>query len=127
MIQFWFTDGYGRSEACGAVLLEKVAKSVHALGSAVNQDGRSASFMAPHGGAQESVIQCALAAATSHGLQSKARVHGIEAHGTGTSLGDPIEAGSLGRVFGAEAQMSLGCSKSSIGHPESSAGILQVI
>ena len=109
------------------MLLEKVAKSVHALGSAVNQDGRSASFMAPHGGAQESVIQCALAAATSHGLHSNAHVHGSEAHGTGTALGDPIEVGSLGRVFGAETRMSLGCAKSNIGHPELAAGILQVI
>ena len=65
-------------------------------GSAVNQDGRSGGLTAPNGPAQEAVIRAALAAA---GV-APAAVGYIEAHGTGTPLGDPIEVGALGAVFG---------------------------
>eukprot|EP00964_Phaeocystis_antarctica_P150549 scaffold117973_cov65-Phaeocystis_antarctica.AAC.1 len=60
-------------------------------GSAVRQDGRSASLTAPNGTAQRALLQAALAEA---GVAA-ASVARLEAHGTGTALGDPIEAGSL--------------------------------
>ena len=81
-------DGYGRGEGCFAVILQTAAYAesdgTYLIGAAVNQDGRSASFMAPNGLAQQKVIQCAM---------HPTSVAGIETHGTGTALGDPIEVG----------------------------------
>ena len=65
-------------------------------GSAVNQDGRSQGLTAPNGPSQQRVVQRALAVS---GLVP-ADIDAMEAHGTGTSLGDPIEAGALAEVFG---------------------------
>jgi acyl transferase domain-containing protein len=65
------------------------------LGSAIRQDGRSASLTAPNGQAQQGVLAAALLDA---GLSvNQAAV--LEAHGTGTALGDPIEAGALAAVL----------------------------
>ncbi|MET9972903.1 type I polyketide synthase, partial [Streptomyces sp. NPDC006356] len=90
-------DGVVWAEGCGVVLLKRLADArrdgdrVLAVvkGSAINQDGRSQGLSAPNGPAQERVLRAALDAA---GLQPHDLDH-IEAHGTGTSLGDPIEAG----------------------------------
>jgi hypothetical protein len=111
-------NGYGRSEGVGALLLEPMLSSgVQVHGSAVNQDGRSASFMAPTGPAQEQVVRSALEAAQQSGL------HFMEAHGTGTALGDPIEVGALSRVVGgAHSMLTLGARKSQMAHSESAAG-----
>ena len=111
-------NGYGRSEAVGAVLLEPILSSeVQVHGSAVNQDGRSASFMAPTGPAQEQVVQSAMQVA------QQTELHFVEAHGTGTGLGDPIEVGALSRVFGAAKEaLTLGARKSQMAHSESAAG-----
>ena len=88
-------DGYVRGEACSAMALQLASEaavgSVMVRGSAVRQDGRSASLTAPNGMAQRALLQAALAEA---GVAA-ASVARLEAHGTGTALGDPIEAGSL--------------------------------
>ena len=68
-------------------------------GTASNQDGKSSGLTAPNGPSQVALIEDALANA---GLQP-ADIDFIEAHGTGTSLGDPIEARALADVFGAGA------------------------
>ena len=97
-------DGYGRGEGCGVVVLKRLSDAISdgdrilALirATAVNQDGPSSGLTAPNGPAQEAVIHEALALA---GL-SPHEVGYIEAHGTGTQLGDPLEMRALGNVFG---------------------------
>ena len=91
------------------------------LGVAVRQDGRSASLTAPNGQAQQGVLRGALADAQ---LKGDAVV-ALEAHGTGTALGDPIEAGSLvGAVlFAREDALGVGGVKANIGHAEPAAGM----
>jgi acyl transferase domain-containing protein/acyl-CoA synthetase (AMP-forming)/AMP-acid ligase II len=124
-------NGYVRSEGCGVVLLKPLAKAlsdgdpIYAVvrGSAVNQDGRSNGLTAPNRQSQEAVLRAAYENA---GVRP-ADVDLIEAHGTGTSLGDPIEALALGHVLGRDRPTDrpawLGSVKTNIGHLESAAGV----
>lgn len=125
-------DGYVRGEGCGVVVLaplwlaREMSLRVHALvlGSAVNSDGRSNGLTAPSGVAQEAVIRQALAAAD----VAASEVAYVETHGTGTKLGDPIEAAALARVYGAAgAAVSLGALKGNIGHLETAAGVMSLV
>ena len=117
-------DGYARGEACGGVALRGGMNDVAAvglLGSAVRQDGRSASLTAPNGQAQQGLLVAALQDAST----SVDTLALNEAHGTGTALGDPIEAGSLvGTVLSArEEALAVGGVKANIGHAEPAAGM----
>ena len=128
-------DGYVRGEGGAIVVLRRLrdAKSdgdrILALirGSAVNQDGRSNGLTAPNGPAQEAVVRAALRAAH----LTPQDVGYIEAHGTGTSLGDPIEVNALAAVFGAARDpsrpLSIGSVKTNIGHLEAAAGIVGLV
>ncbi|MEP7308970.1 MAG: MupA/Atu3671 family FMN-dependent luciferase-like monooxygenase [Acidobacteriota bacterium] len=125
-------DGYVRSEGCGVIAIKRLADAVaagdriHAVirGSAVNQDGRSNGFTAPNGPAQERVIRRALAAASCQ----PSDVGYVETHGTGTSLGDPIEVGALAAVFaGSPHRLAIGSVKTNIGHLEAAAGIAGLV
>ncbi|MEU3168900.1 acyltransferase domain-containing protein [Streptosporangium sp. NPDC006930] len=126
-------DGYGRGEGCGVVVLKLLADAerdgdrVLAVlrGSAVNQDGRTNGIMAPCGQAQEHVMTSALRAA---GIEP-GTVDYIEAHGTGTPLGDPMEAAAIGAVYGVGQTdpCLVGSVKSNIGHLEGAAGVAGVI
>ncbi|MCC6134405.1 MAG: SDR family NAD(P)-dependent oxidoreductase [Candidatus Contendobacter sp.] len=127
-------DGYVRGEGCGVVVLKRLSDALAAgdrieaviRGSAVNQDGHSNGLTAPNGPAQVAVIRAALANA---GVEP-AQVSCIEAHGTGTTLGDPIEARALTTVFGGERAGTLpavGSVKTQIGHLEAAAGIAGLI
>ena len=128
-------NGYVRAEGCGVIHLKRLSDArrdgdrVLAVvrGSAVNQDGASAGLTAPSGPAQEAVIRRALQA----GGVAPADVGYIEAHGTGTSLGDPIELHALGAVFGPhhskDRPLVVGSVKTNIGHAEAAAGIAGLI
>ena len=128
-------SGYGRGEGCGLVVLKRLADAeadgdrILAIlrGSAVNHDGTSNGLTAPNPGAQEAVIRAALASA---GVTAT-EIDLIEAHGTGTPLGDPIEVGALAAVFGADARrgsrLPIGSVKASVGHLEAAAGIAGLI
>lgn len=66
------------------------------LGSAVNTNGRSAGLTAPHGPTQQALL--AMALSSSEGV-SPGRVSGLQMHGTGTPLGDPIEVGAAAAIL----------------------------
>ncbi|MDA0266670.1 MAG: type I polyketide synthase, partial [Cyanobacteria bacterium] len=128
-------NGFVRSEGAGAVVLKPLSQAiaqgdpVYAVirGSAVNQDGRTNGLTAPNREAQEQVIQAAFRQA---GLTPE-QVDYIEAHGTGTLLGDPIEAKALGNALQSRPSdtppVRMGSVKSNIGHTEAAAGIASLI
>ncbi len=128
-------NGYVRGEGCGLIVLKRLSDALAAgdriaaliRGSGVNHDGRSNGLSAPNGLAQEAVIRAALADAR----LTPSDVNYIEAHGTGTRLGDPIEIEALRTVYcpGRSPQQPLvvGSVKTNIGHLESAAGIAGLI
>jgi amino acid adenylation domain-containing protein len=128
-------DGYGRGEGCGMIVLKRLSDAladgdaIQAIirGSAVNNDGQSSGLTVPNGPAQQKVIRAAL----SEARVDPSMVTCIEAHGTGTALGDPIEIGALCAVLGPgrskENPLMVGTVKTNIGHLEAAAGVAGVI
>ena len=122
-------DGYGRGDGFAAAYLrperaedvrdDAASDSVRVLGSSVNQDGRSSTFTAPFGPSQHALVRDALLEARA----DPATVRFLSAHGTGTSLGDPIEFAAAGRALDACDVVLLGASKSFLGHTEGAAGL----
>ncbi|MEB3282831.1 MAG: SDR family NAD(P)-dependent oxidoreductase [Lyngbya sp.] len=128
-------DGFVRSEGCGIIILKRLSDAINngdkilavIRGSAINQDGRSSGLTVPNGPSQQAVIHQAL----ENSKVNPAQINYIEAHGTGTSLGDPIEIGALGAVFcdthTSEKPLIVGSVKTNIGHLEAAAGIAGLI
>jgi len=147
-------DGYVRGEGCGVIVLKRLSEAQRdgnlilgvIKGSAINQDGRSNGLTAPNGIAQQEVIRQALMNAN----VKPSEINYIEAHGTGTSLGDPIEVNSLIQVLSENKDHRqdacatdhnisntgilpvtntcyIGSVKTNIGHLEAAAGIAGLI
>jgi acyl transferase domain-containing protein len=127
-------DGLVRGEGCGMVALKRLSDAradgdpILALirGSAANQDGRSAGLTAPNMLAQQRVIQQAL----ENAKVKPEQVSYIESHGTGTTLGDPIEIDALKAAFGQFSngrRCLIGALKTNIGHLEAAAGVAGLI
>ena len=128
-------DGYVRGEGCGVLILKRLREAEAdgdriwgvIRGSAVNQNGASAGLTVPNGSAQERVMEAALERAGFAG----ADVDYLEAHATGSQLGDAIEVHAVGAVYGkdreADRPLLIGTAKSNIGHLEAAAGVAGLI
>lgn len=128
-------NGYVRGEGCGVVVLKRLGEAeadgdrIWAVirGSAVNHGGASTGLTVPNTPALEEVIETAL----SEGGISPLDVDYLEAHGTGTTVGDPIEIDAVANVYGrgreADRPLLIGSVKTNIGHLESAAGVAGVI
>ncbi|MFE7497181.1 beta-ketoacyl synthase N-terminal-like domain-containing protein, partial [Bacillus velezensis] len=128
-------DGYVRGEGAGMIVLKKLSEAEHdrdhiyglIRGTAENHGGRSASLTAPNPQAQTDVLKSAYQKAGIH----PSTITYIEAHGTGTALGDPIEINALKKAFQTDGApggyCGIGSVKTNIGHLELAAGIAGVI
>ena len=128
-------DGFVRGEGCGVVALKRLSDALSAgdrvlaliRGTAINQDGASSGLTVPNGLAQQAVVRAALKAARLEPHD----VDYLEAHGTGTAVGDPIELEALAAVLGKDRPpdrpIRVGSVKTNIGHLESASGIAGLI
>ncbi len=127
-------DGYVRSEGCGVIILKRQTDAErdrdHIIaticGGYLNSDGHSNGLTAPNPEAQSELIKKALISAK----LTPDEIGYIEAHGTGTRLGDPIEFRALQHVFASKARthpLYVGAVKSNLGHLEAAAGIAGLI
>lgn len=128
-------DGYVRSEGGAVVLLKRLEDALAAgnrvyaviAASAVNCDGKTSSMTVPSWEAQASLLRDAYARA---GIDPS-EIDYLEAHGTGTPVGDPIEARALGEALGAcrpcGSPLRIGSVKSNIGHLETASGMAGLV
>lgn len=127
-------DGYVRSEGGAVLLLKTLAQAqadgdeIHAVirASGVNADGaRKTGITIPSRDGQVELMRAVLARS---GLAA-GDIDFIEAHGTGTSVGDPIEAGAIGEVYGADrsSPLPIGSVKANLGHLEAASGMAGLV
>ncbi|KAI0515270.1 polyketide synthase [Xylaria bambusicola] len=129
------TNGTGFSEGAALVVLKRLSDAqrdgdnIHAVlrGTAVMHGGHSSGLTAPSGPGQSKLIRTALARVA----MKPGDIDYIEAHGTGTKLGDPIEGTALAEVFGpgrfSSDPLRLGSAKSNIGHTQAAAGLVGLL
>ena len=128
-------NGYVRSEGCAVVVLKLFSKAIKERntvlavirGSAINQDGASNGLTAPNGRSQEKLLHKALQVS---GLKAE-DISYIEAHGTGTYLGDPVELKAIQSIYNTKGAkdnpLVIGSVKTNIGHTEAAAGLAGLI
>ena len=128
-------NGYVRGEGCGVVILKRLDEAeadgdrIWAVirGAAVNHGGASTGLTVPNTPALEEVIETAL----SDAKIPPSDVDYLEAHGTGTTVGDPIEINAVANVYGkgrsSDRPLLIGSVKTNVGHLESAAGVAGVI
>jgi acyl transferase domain-containing protein/acyl carrier protein len=130
-------DGYVRGEGAAIVVLKPLSAAVadsdriYAVirGTAVTQDGHTNGITVPNGASQQRAMRDALSCA---GVTASSVAY-VEAHGTSTPVGDPIEANAIGAVYGRGADRPLGDDcvltsvKANIGHLEAAAGVTSLI
>jgi acyl transferase domain-containing protein/NADPH:quinone reductase-like Zn-dependent oxidoreductase len=127
-------DGYARGEGAGLVIIKPLEEAVRAgdriyavvRGTGVNQDGRTPGIASPNMESQEALIRSVL---TDVGVSTDDLVL-IEAHGTGTAIGDPTEVSALSRALGQRRNRGkrfIGSVKGNLGHQEAGAGVAGLI
>ncbi|WP_277182759.1 type I polyketide synthase [Caballeronia sp. BR00000012568055] len=128
-------DGYGRGEGGGVIVLKTLERALAdgdeilatVAGAGVNSDGRTPGISMPSAEAQSALIRDVCERFNI----DRSNVRYVECHGTGTAVGDPIEAESIGSVYGAgragDARVVIGSIKSNIGHLEAGAGVAGLI
>ena len=128
-------QGYVRGEGAGVILLKPLSEaqkdgdSIEAViyGTGINQDGKTDGITVPNKKSQARLMETVLQRS---GITADDLVY-FEAHGTGTPVGDPIEAGAIGEVLGQKrgsgSPLPVGAIKSNIGHLEGAAGVAGVI
>jgi len=129
-------DGYGRAEGINCIYLKRLSDAlrdgdpIRAIirSSAANSDGKTVGIASPSAEAQEAAIRQAYAAA---GITDFNVTAYVECHGTGTKAGDPVEARSIGKVFGntrrADDPLHIGSTKPNMGHSEAASALTSVI
>ncbi|KOS22576.1 Lovastatin nonaketide synthase [Escovopsis weberi] len=124
--------GYGRGEAVSALFVKRLDHAVRdgnpiravIRATVCNDDGKTPGITQPNTNAHEALIRAAYRSA---GLESRHHETGyFECHGTGTAVGDPLEANAVARVFG-DHGMVIGSVKSNVGHSESASGNTSII
>ncbi|HEY9125890.1 MAG TPA: beta-ketoacyl synthase N-terminal-like domain-containing protein, partial [Acidobacteriaceae bacterium] len=133
-------DGFVRSEGAAMVVLKRLSDAVAAgdpiyaviHGSSVNNDGRSGGLMVTpsRDGQKKMLLQAWSEAGLTASQIGGGAIQYIEAHGTGTHAGDPVELGAIGDALkeaGAIDKVPLGSLKTNFGHTESAAGVAGVI
>ena len=128
-------NGYVRGEGCGMVVLKRFSDAISdgdnilgvIRGSAVNQDGPSSGLTVPNGAAQMAVIRQAL----ENAKVKPEQISYLEAHGTGTALGDPIEVRGINNILckdrSTDNPLMVGSVKTNIGHLEIAAGMASLL
>nr|QHD56300.1 polyketide synthase [Curvularia sp. IFB-Z10] len=124
-------DGYARGEAFTAVFLKPLDAAIRdgnpiraVIRAAVaNSDGKTQGITQPNGYAHEAMIRLAYKQA---GITDFSKTAYFECHGTGTSVGDPIETGAVARVFG-DSGIHITSVKPNVGHTEGASGLVSLI
>ncbi|KAI1806276.1 hypothetical protein F4811DRAFT_550999 [Daldinia bambusicola] len=123
-------NGYARAEGVTAIYVKRLTDAIRdsnpiravIRGTAANSDGKSQGMLVPKGEALESLMRKVY---SDSGLNPTETAF-VECHGTGTSVGDPIETSAVGEIFG-DSGVYIGSVKPNIGHCEGSAGLASLI
>ena len=125
-------DGYARGEAISAVYLKPLDAAVRdgnpiravIRATMTNSDGKTQGISVPSAVSQEAMIRKAYEAA---GITDFSQTAFVECHGTGTPIGDPLEAKAIAGVFGGDEGVYIGSVKPNLGHSEGASGITSLI